>query len=421
MRGIDVHLYVAGVIPAERALSPSPPPLISLSPTSTAKSATTDNDHVNNSSSTNRNHHTFGLHHLVDLAHDAIKTIMINSGPTGRFEDLLMLDPTQVLQHVGRKMLRLKASFENGIDTPHDGFVDLIEPNGISVISDIDDTIKVTGILDGKDTILQNTFFRKADEVPGMSEVYRNWSKQGAHVHYVSNSPWQVYPALSEFVRDRHFPAGSMHLRAISTGDLIRRKPGQHKLDVIHQILQDFPNRKFILVGDSGERDPEIYQQIYKQYPEQIIKIFIHDVTSERARHADQRESERSDSYYNNLKKFLARDQQSGGGGNLPRRSATTTTSMLDAIGETEIPDEEKVMMDPTVSLKTKLDIFHERMDNLARELPEGVLTVFTLASQLRTDPIITHTFGTRARKSSLSSSSHMPSPIPARNSSFPV
>lgn len=93
-------------------------------------------------------------------------------------------------------------------------------------------------MLDGRDVILQNTFFRKANDVPGMSEVYQAWADMGAHVHYVSNSPWQVYPALSEFLRDRHFPAGSMHLRSISTGDLIRRKPGQHKLDVIPLILQ---------------------------------------------------------------------------------------------------------------------------------------------------------------------------------------
>lgn len=114
-----------------------------------------------------------------------------------------------------------------------------------------------------------------------MSEVYRKWVEQGAHVHYVSNSPWQVYPALSEFLHDQQFPPGSMHLRAVSTGDLIRRKAAQHKLDVIPQIIQvhdsfsfsfslsplianidfivkDFPKRKFILVGDSGERDPEM-------------------------------------------------------------------------------------------------------------------------------------------------------------------
>jgi phosphatidate phosphatase APP1 len=134
----------------------------------------------------------------------------------------------------------------------------MIEPHGISVISDIDDTIKITDILDGKDAILQNTFFRTTREVPHMSEVYRSWAAEGAHFHYVSNSPWQVYPALSEFLITREFPKGSMHLRAVSPQQLIRGKPGKHKIEVINRILQDFPDRKFILVGDSGEIDPEM-------------------------------------------------------------------------------------------------------------------------------------------------------------------
>lgn len=116
----------------------------------------------------------------------------------------------------------------------------------------------MTGILDGRDAIIRNTFFRTATQFPGMSTVYSSWAEQGAHVHYVSNSPWQVYPALSEFIRGNNFPAGSMHLRVVNTSDLIRKKPGQHKIDVITQILQDFPHRRFVLVGDSGERDPEM-------------------------------------------------------------------------------------------------------------------------------------------------------------------
>ncbi|KAI9270557.1 hypothetical protein BDA99DRAFT_323567 [Phascolomyces articulosus] len=154
IRGVDVQLYIDGVIPPDHALTPALPPRPNTTtsttntPTSTTTTTTTTTTNNNNTTrsispsnntdsdnNNNNNHHPFGIHHLYDLAHDAIKTIMINSGPTGRFEDLLMLDPTQALQHVGRKMLRLKASFENGIDTPHDGFVDLIEPEGISVIS----------------------------------------------------------------------------------------------------------------------------------------------------------------------------------------------------------------------------------------------------------------------------------------------
>lgn len=134
----------------------------------------------------------------------------------------------------------------------------MIEPTGVSVISDIDDTIKITDILDGKDAILKNTFFSTAREVPHMSEVYRSWAAQGAHFHYVSNSPWQVFPALDEFLKNHHFPKGSMHLRAVSTQQLIRGKAGSHKIQTITKILKDFPSRKFILVGDSGEIDPEV-------------------------------------------------------------------------------------------------------------------------------------------------------------------
>jgi phosphatidate phosphatase APP1 len=91
-----------------------------------------------------------------------------------------------------------------------------------------------------------------------MSEVYRNWSSEGAHIHYVSNGPWQVYPVLNEFFEKEQFPQGSMHLRQISAQELIIGKPGKHKLEVIPKIFQDFPHRKFILVGDTGEIDPEM-------------------------------------------------------------------------------------------------------------------------------------------------------------------
>ncbi|KAI7884280.1 hypothetical protein K492DRAFT_125198, partial [Lichtheimia hyalospora FSU 10163] len=149
-------------------------------------------------------------------------------------------------------------------------------------------------------------------------------------------------------------------------------------------IVKDFPKRKFILVGDSGERDPEIYRMLYDRFPDQIIKIFIHDVTSERAKRADQRELERSDSYYNGLRRFLSREQPPGLPPR-PLRSGTSTTAIMDVIGDTDIPEEEKVMEDPAVPLKTKLDIFHDRMEEIAKDLPQDTFTLYTLASQLVT------------------------------------
>jgi hypothetical protein len=201
-------------------------------------------------------------------------TAAVNSGSTGRFEKEVILDSDQVLR---LKFLEVQARLEeNGIifiysmykcffihilhiDLSFPGYIDIIEPHGISVISDIDDTIKVTDILDGKDAILRNTLFRIAREVPDMSKVFRTWAEKGVHFHYVSNSPWQVYPALNEFMNAKEFPKGSMHLRIVSKETMSFYRYSTHKQDTILKILRDFPHRKFILVGDSGEKDPEMY------------------------------------------------------------------------------------------------------------------------------------------------------------------
>ncbi|KAI8636613.1 hypothetical protein BD408DRAFT_425891 [Parasitella parasitica] len=310
----------------------------------------------------------------------------VNTGPSGRFQKEVFLSLDEVLALKKKQdHLIVQASFtENEPSFP--GYIDIVEQYGISIISDIDDTIKVTNILDGKDAILQNTFFKTAIEVPHMSEVFRSWISEGAHVHYVSNSPWQVYPALSEFISNKQFPQGSMHLRAVSTQELIRGKPGKHKLGTIPEILQDFPHRKFILVGDSGEIDPEIYQEIYNKYPDQIIKIFIHDVTSQRAKDADKLAQEKPDPYYKSLRKFLSRESS------LLRRGSTSQLAM-DAMAETEIPEEQQQISNPNISLLTKLEQFEERMKRVSSGMREGVFTVFTLASQLMLDPVVAEEF----------------------------
>lgn len=86
---------------------------------------------------------------------------------------------------------------------------------------------------------------------------------------------------LDKFIHDSQFPPGSLHLR--DDGKLISRlveTPGQAKRDAILDILRDFPQRHFILVGDSGEIDLEIYTRIATEFPNQILKIYIRDVTT---------------------------------------------------------------------------------------------------------------------------------------------
>ncbi|CEP08136.1 hypothetical protein [Parasitella parasitica] len=165
--------------------------------------------------------------------------------------------------------------------SPNYGIVSLIEPTGISIISDIDDTIKDTQILSGARTVLSKTFFEPPQGVSGMSDAYMAWYTQGASFHYVSNSPFQLMPMLEKFLRDSQFPPGSMHLR--DDGKLLSRlveTPGQAKRDAILKIIADFPQRQFVLVGDSGEIDLEIYTRIASEFPDQILKIYIRDVTT---------------------------------------------------------------------------------------------------------------------------------------------
>ncbi|RKP26227.1 hypothetical protein SYNPS1DRAFT_4188, partial [Syncephalis pseudoplumigaleata] len=180
-----------------------------------------------------------------------------------------------------RTLLKLHAFFDNEPERPTYGVVNLISPHGISVISDIDDTIKKTGILEGVRTVFDNTFFRKTSDVPGMADVYNEWYEKGVAFHYVSNGPWQLYPMLDQFFRDHRFPPGAAHLRMYDgISAVLQDQPGQSKQDRIIDIFNDFPHRRFILVGDSGEKDPEVYAEIARRFPDRVVSIFIHDVTT---------------------------------------------------------------------------------------------------------------------------------------------
>ncbi|ORZ23242.1 hypothetical protein BCR42DRAFT_487246 [Absidia repens] len=206
------------------------------------------------------------------------------------------------------RLLKLQSTPYNDRHSPHPmdidpfpesyGMVNLVEPTGISIISDIDDTIKETQILYGARTVLANTFFNASKGIPGMAETYMKWYTQGASFHYVSNSPFQLLPFLYKFLNTERFPPGSMHLRL--DGSLMARLieiPGRAKRDAILSIMQDFPQRQFVLVGDSGEIDLEIYTKIALENPGRILKIFIHDVTTP---YAERRKRNKKSSSANN-------------------------------------------------------------------------------------------------------------------------
>lgn len=169
------------------------------------------------------------------------------------------------------------------------GFVGIahwIEDEGVSVVSDIDDTIKISQVQDHA-ALLRNTFLKPLEAVDGMAELYQRWRREwGAQFHYLSASPWQLYPALAEFIHGNGFPSGIFHLRRFRWKDAsllaVLAPPGAHKRAEIRSLLRQFRQRRFVLVGDSGQRDPEIYAGLARQYPARIIRILIRDVGGKR-------------------------------------------------------------------------------------------------------------------------------------------
>jgi phosphatidate phosphatase APP1 len=159
--------------------------------------------------------------------------------------------------------------------------VQLIPDTGVSVISDIDDTIKETNVTCRR-SMLENTFLREFRLIDGMLECFEKWASGEVAFHYVSSSPWQLFAPLAGLIGDSGLPEGSIHLRSFRIRDhmlrhvMLLRRGG--KSAVIRDIIESFKGRQFILVGDSGEKDADIYAHLARKYPEQIQGIYIREL-----------------------------------------------------------------------------------------------------------------------------------------------
>ena len=185
------------------------------------------------------------------------------------------------------------------VETPLNGKVnhlshsDVILPREaeFGVISDIDDTILKTDVTSRfklktmMHTLLKNAGNRRAFE--GVSDFY-NALKGGpdAKGHnpffYVSNSPWNLYDLLLDFLHLNRLPRGPILLRdfGLPAEDTVQSYK-THKADMVDKILSTYPHLPFILLGDSGEHDTDIYLEAAKNNPERIVCIYIRDVQHE--------------------------------------------------------------------------------------------------------------------------------------------
>jgi phosphatidate phosphatase APP1 len=189
------------------------------------------------------------------------------------------------------RSVRLRARTRKGDRRDFQGQVLLVAEEGLSVVSDIDDTLKITGVGNRK-TTLRHTFLEPFEPVPGMGSLLRTWKRQGAVFHYLSGAPWHLYVPLRDFLKRRAFPAGTMELRDFRIKDDSRwnllESPGDFKLERIEALLARFPKRRFVLLGDSGQDDPEVYGTVARRHPDQIQGIYIRVLDPKEMRKARQ-------------------------------------------------------------------------------------------------------------------------------------
>ena len=159
------------------------------------------------------------------------------------------------------------------------------------VISDIDDTILLTGLTEGA-TMVARTVLREASQrgaIPGMASFYRGLvrgiaeqsgnRKPAPPFFYVSTGSWSFYPMLQQFAQLRGFPQGPMFLSDWGpTERYVRRSGAEHKRTAIRRLFESYPQMKFLLIGDSGQRDALTYEEMAREFPGRILLVLIRQV-----------------------------------------------------------------------------------------------------------------------------------------------
>jgi len=184
--------------------------------------------------------------------------------------DLVLLEPDPSRQ--------IKESFQAPIVIP-------TKPK-FGIISDIDDTIIKTGVHNlfklAKNTLLGNA--QSKEVFAGAAKFYQALVAKENPIFYVSSSPWNLYDSILQVFEINDLPFGPLILRdwGFSKDEILPIHNKKYKLAEIRRILDINYDLKFILIGDSGQEDPEIYTEIVANYPERILAVYIRDVSDQK-------------------------------------------------------------------------------------------------------------------------------------------
>ena len=156
------------------------------------------------------------------------------------------------------------------------------------VISDIDDTVMVTA-LPRPLVAAWNTFI--VDEharmpVAGMAVLYDRIRRQhtGSPIIYLSTGPWNIAPTLDRFLGRNLYPQGPFLLTDWGpTPDRFFRNGREHKRHQLRRLAEEFPDLRWLLFGDDGQHDEELYAEFAREHPRNVTAVCIRQLTSSEA------------------------------------------------------------------------------------------------------------------------------------------
>ncbi len=154
------------------------------------------------------------------------------------------------------------------------------QKNSFGIVSDVDDTIIKSSAMNTlkKLHIMLTLNARNRASFPGVETLYQRLNNNSKNpLFFVSGSSWNLYDMLIEFCQHQNIPKAPFFLRnlGLNPKQWIKQDTSPYKKEHIIHILNVFSHMSFILIGDSGQEDPEIYTEIYKEYPRQVKSIYI--------------------------------------------------------------------------------------------------------------------------------------------------
>lgn len=213
------------------------------------------------------------------------KRTVLTTGPEGYFETWFQVSEDQASGGWLPYDVRLVEPAPRESGTSWEGEV-LVprEDAAYGIISDVDDTViesSATSRLRMLRTLLTGNA-RTRLPFDGIAPLLSDLQDGGNPIFYVSSGPWNLYDFLEEFFQINGLPAGPILLQdyGLDERKLIHAPHHEHKLEQIGRVMTTYPHLNWILIGDSGQRDPEIYAALASELEDKIAAIVIRDVTT---------------------------------------------------------------------------------------------------------------------------------------------